>query len=39
MLAVKKKEEVNTVATKQQMLAALQEVNEKYGKALSMLAK
>jgi hypothetical protein len=39
MLTVKKKEEVDTVATKKEVLAALKVINEKYGKALSMLAK
>jgi hypothetical protein len=39
MLTQKKTEETYTVAKKQDVLAALQVVNKKYGKALSMLAK
>ena len=39
MLVSKKTQDNHTVATKKEVLAALQVVNENYSKALSMLAK
>jgi hypothetical protein len=39
MLTQKKNEETYTVASKKEVLVALQVVNKQYGKALGMLAK